>query len=86
MNWNKRIRETHRWLSITFTVLVLVNIVLNIVATGSEQLTMWVGILTLVPLVLLMFTGLYLFVLPYIGGKHGKKPAAEDGREESLRE
>ena len=37
MNWNKRIRETHRWLSITFTVLVLVNIVLNIVATGSEH-------------------------------------------------
>jgi uncharacterized protein (DUF983 family) len=42
-----------------FTVLVIVNIVLNFVATGSEQLTLWVGVLTLVPLVLLMLTGLY---------------------------
>lgn len=65
MNWSKRIRQTHRWLSITFTVLVIVNIVLNSVAAGPEQLALWVGVLTLLPLALLMFTGLYLFVLPY---------------------
>lgn len=66
MNWNKSIRQTHRWLSIVFTVLVLVNIALNIFASGQEELTLWVGLLTLLPLFLLLFTGLYLFVLPYI--------------------
>lgn len=62
---SKRIRQTHRWLSIAFTVLVLVNIVLNFVAPGPEQLATYVGLFTLLPLVLLMLTGLYLFVLPY---------------------
>ena len=65
MNWNKSIRQTHRWLSIVFTLLVLVNIVLNIFASGQEQLVLWVGLSTLLPLFLLLFTGLYLFVLPY---------------------
>ncbi len=65
MNWSKWIRQTHRWLSITFTVLVIVNIVLNLVAPTREQLTLWVGLLTLLPLALLMLTGLYLFVLPH---------------------
>ena len=27
LNWNKWIRQTHRWLSIAFTVAVIVNIV-----------------------------------------------------------
>ncbi len=65
MNWNKWIRETHRWLSIVFTLLVIVNIVLNIVPLGQAELTLWVGLLTLLPLLLLMFSGLYMFVLPY---------------------
>ena len=65
MNWNKSIRQTHRWLTILFTLLVLVNIVLNIFAAGQEQLVLWVGLSTLLPLFLLLFTGLYLFVLPY---------------------
>lgn len=64
MNWSKPIRQIHRWLSITFTVLVIVNIVLNFVSV-PEQLALWVGIITLLPLALLMLTGLYLFVLPY---------------------
>lgn len=61
MNWNKWIRQTHRWLSIAFTVAVIVNIV----AMGQEQPAVWVGFLALLPLALLLFTGLYLFVLPY---------------------
>ena len=65
MNWNKSIRQSHRWLSIVFTLLVLVNIVLNIFASAQEQLVLWVGLSTLLPLLLLLFTGLYLFVLPY---------------------
>jgi heme A synthase len=62
MNWNKWIRQVHRWLSIAFTVAVIVNIV----AFVQEKQAVWVGLLALFPLVLLMLSGLYLFVLPYV--------------------
>ena len=61
MNWNKWVRQSHRCLSIAFTVAVIVNIV----AVVQKKYTFWVGLLALVPLALLLFTGLYLFVLPY---------------------
>lgn len=61
MNWNKWIRQTHRWVSIAFTVAVIINIA----AFGQEEPAVWVGLLALFPLVLLLLTGLYLFVLPY---------------------
>jgi quinol-cytochrome oxidoreductase complex cytochrome b subunit len=77
MNWSKWIRQTHRWLSITFTVLVIVNIVLNFVVPAPEQLALWVGILTLLPLALLMLTGVYLFVLPYATRWRAGRHAAE---------
>ena len=64
MNWNNWIRQLHRWLSIAFTVAVIVNIV-NIVAMGQKEPPVWVGLLALLPLVLLMLTGLYMFALPY---------------------
>jgi hypothetical protein len=60
LNWNKWVRQTHRWLSIAFTVAVIVNIV----ALGQEKPAVWVGLLALLPLALLLFTGLYLFALP----------------------
>lgn len=65
MNWSKRIRQTTRWASRTFTVLIVVNIALNLVAPAREQPALWVGVLTLLPLAVLMLTGLYLFVLPH---------------------
>ena len=61
MNWNSWIRQTHRWLSIAFTVAVIVNII----AMGQGEPVLWVGLLALCPLALLLFSGLYLFVLPY---------------------
>ena len=61
MNWNKSIRQTHRWLSIAFTVAVIINIV----AVAKGRYTTWVGLLAVFPLALQFFTGLYLFVLPY---------------------
>jgi hypothetical protein len=61
LNWNKWVRQTHRWLSIAFTVAVIVNLV----AVKLGKYTVWVGLLALVPLLLQLFTGLYLFVLPY---------------------
>ncbi len=61
LNWNKWVRQTHRWLSIAFTVTVIVNIV----AVVQGKYTSRVGLLAVFPLALLLFTGLYLFVLPY---------------------
>ena len=61
MNWNKWIRQTHRWVSMAFTVAVIVNIV----AIAQKRYTAAVGLLAVVPLALQFVTGLYLFVLPY---------------------
>jgi len=61
LDWNKWVRQIHRWLSIVFTVAVIVNIV----AVGQRKYAVWVGLVALIPLALLLFTGLYLFVLPY---------------------
>ena len=62
MNWNKLIRQGHRWLSIAFTVAVIANVV----AMMQQKQAVWVGVLALVPLILLLLSGLYMFVLPYI--------------------
>jgi quinol-cytochrome oxidoreductase complex cytochrome b subunit len=59
------IRQTHRWLSLAFTACVLANIVVNFVISVPKPLVVGVGLFTLLPLALLMVTGLYLFVLPY---------------------
>ena len=61
MNWNKWVRQIHRWLSIAFTVTVIVTFV----ALGQEKPVVWVSYVPLLPLALLLFTGLYLFVLPH---------------------
>ena len=61
MNWNHWLRQTHRWLSIAFTVTVIANFV----ALSQGQPTAWVTYSPLLPLALLLITGLYLFVLPY---------------------
>jgi hypothetical protein len=57
-NW---IRQIHCWLSIIFTL----TVVANFVAMGLGKPPMWVVYSPLLPLFLLMFTGLYMFVLPY---------------------
>jgi hypothetical protein len=62
LTWNARIRQLHRWLSIAFTLAVIVNIA----AMSQAEPPMWVGVLALLPLVLLLATGLYLFALPYV--------------------
>ena len=58
---NKWIRQTHRWLSIVFTVTVIANFVALSQGTPPD----WVTYSPLLPLALLLFSGLYLFVLPY---------------------
>jgi intracellular septation protein A len=57
-NW---IRQTHRWVSIAFTLTVIANFV--VMSQGPPPA--WVTYSPLLPLALLLLTGLYLFVLPY---------------------
>ena len=71
MNWNKWVRQTHRWLSIAFTVAVIVNIV----AVAQKRYTASLGLLAVLPLALLLVTGLYLFVLPYATKWRSKRRA-----------
>ena len=61
MKWNDGIRQTHRWLSIAFTVTVIANFVA--LAKGTPPA--WITYSPLLPLALLLFSGLYMFVLPY---------------------
>ena len=61
LNLNKRIRQIHRWLSMVFTAAVIVNII----AMGWKEPPVWVGLLALLPLILLLLSGLYLFMLPH---------------------
>jgi len=56
LNWNKSIRQTHRWLSMVFTLAVIVNLV----AVLQNKYTAWVGLSAVIPLAFLFFTGLYL--------------------------
>lgn len=64
MNANQWIRQGHRWLSLAFTAGVVTYIVT--MSLGRGQPAAWIGLLALVPLILLLFTGLYLFALPYV--------------------
>jgi hypothetical protein len=64
MNWSKWIRQFHRWVSIAFTLTVIANIVA--LSTGEGQPPDWITYSPLLPLALLVLTGLYLFTLPYL--------------------
>ena len=63
-------RQIHRWLSIAFTLGVIVNTIV-IFGLGQAQPAFWVYLLALIPLFLLLFTGLYLFALPYVTRRRG---------------
>jgi cellulose synthase/poly-beta-1,6-N-acetylglucosamine synthase-like glycosyltransferase len=71
---NKWIRQTHRWLSIAFTVTVIANFVAIAQADGGTP-PAWVTYSPLLPLFLLLFSGLYLFALPYAARWRGARRA-----------
>lgn len=75
MNWNKKIRQVHRWLSIVFTA----TVVANFIAMALGEPPAWVVYSPLLPLFLLLFSGLYMFALPYLAGRRdsqrGREPA-----------
>lgn len=60
---SKWVRQIHRWVSIVFTLTVIANFVVMAIRPGQPP-----GLVTyspLFPLFVLLFTGLYMFVLPY---------------------
>lgn len=63
MNWSKWIRQAHRWVSIAFVATVIANFVALAQRDGMPP--PWLTYSPLLPLALLVLTGLYLFVLPY---------------------
>lgn len=72
MSGSSFIRQLHRWLSIAFTTGVIVYIA--VMTRGRPP--GWVGVFPLLPLILLLVTGLYLFVLPYAVRLRGGRRAA----------
>ena len=66
---NNTIRQVHRWLSIIFTLTVIANFV----AMALGEPPAFVVYSPLLPLFLLMFTGLYMFALPYFARRAGKE-------------
>jgi hypothetical protein len=62
LNWSNWIRQTHRWLSIIFTATVAANFIAMSLGTPPP----WIVYSPLPPLFLLLFSGLYMFVLPYV--------------------
>ena len=67
MSWNVLIRQTHRWLSMIFTATVVANFAVR----AYEEPPAWVTYSPLAPLFLLLFSGLYLFALPYVVKRAG---------------
>jgi hypothetical protein len=66
------IRKFHRWVSIIFTLTVIANFVAMALTGGQPPAAVTYS--PLLPLFLLLFSGLYLFVLPYL--KRGRSATA----------
>ncbi|KQS83173.1 MULTISPECIES: hypothetical protein [unclassified Rhizobium] len=62
MSCSKFLRQAHRWISIIFTLTVAANFA----TMAFGQPPAWVVYSPLLPLFLLLATGLYLFALPYL--------------------
>lgn len=64
---SKFMRQTHRWVSVVFTVAVIINGITVAQGKYSNKL----GLSAVGILALLLITGLYLFVLPYFSRRRG---------------
>lgn len=67
MTWNERVRWTHRWLAIVFTVTIVVTVV-----TLALKGPVWVSYVPLVPLALLLLSGLGIFVSSYAATRRSR--------------
>jgi predicted Na+-dependent transporter len=59
---SKWIRQFHRWTSIVFVA----TIIITSIALAQAEPVVWVSYIPLLPLFLLLASGLYMFVLPYV--------------------
>lgn len=66
------IRQFHRWVSMAFTLTVIANFVAMTRGTPPA----WITYAPLLPLALLLITGLYLFALPYVDRRHARRAAS----------
>jgi cellulose synthase/poly-beta-1,6-N-acetylglucosamine synthase-like glycosyltransferase len=73
MSWQHWIRQSHRWLAIVFTATVLANFVARAMDPGEPSA--WITYSPLPPLFLMLFSGLYLFALPYRTKRRSSGPA-----------
>jgi hypothetical protein len=69
LNASSWIRQIHRWVAIIFTLTVIANFIA--LARGTPPA--WVTYSPLAPLAFLLFTGLYMFFLPYAAKLRGRK-------------
>jgi hypothetical protein len=65
LNASAWIRQIHRWIAIVFTLTVIANFI-AIGMAGGGMPSPWITYSPLPPLAVLMLTGLYMFVLPYL--------------------
>ncbi|MFZ6872308.1 hypothetical protein ACO0LF_09605 [Undibacterium sp. Di27W] len=63
MSWSDWIRQSHRWLSIVFTLTVIANFAARAISPGEPS--PWITYAPLPSLFLMLFSGLYMFALPY---------------------
>ncbi|KMW47204.1 hypothetical protein PQH03_00480 [Ralstonia insidiosa] len=67
------LRQFHRWVSMAFTLTVIANFVAMTRGTPPA----WITYAPLLPLALLMITGLVMFVLPYVDRRSARRAGCE---------
>ena len=72
MAWSTWIRQVHRWVALVFTLAVIANFA----AMTQGQPPAWVTYSPLLPLFVLLLSGLYMFVLPYAARWRSGAPQA----------
>jgi hypothetical protein len=73
MSMSTWIRQSHRWLSMAFTLTVIANFA----AMTQGQPPAWIVYAPLLPLFLLLLSGLYMFALPYAARWRGARQATQ---------
>ena len=78
MTRNSWIRQFHRWTSMAFTLTVVANFV-AMGMNGGQQPPAYITYSPLLPLFLLLFSGLYLFALPYVARRGAGRASPQVG-------
>ena len=66
---NARIRQFHRWTALVFTVTTVVTAVALALETSAE----WISYVPLLPLALLLVTGMTMYTQHYLGRRRTAK-------------